>query len=60
MEDDRNGDDLVPTSLNAVFEHAELKGRITDFDNLTSIFLNGTNQKYRANMNYIDLAGCVF
>lgn len=59
IEDDGNGENLEPTNLDEVFEHAELKDRmLTEEDNLIRIIdIPERYQKYRANMNYIDLTG---
>ncbi|ODV79478.1 transcription elongation factor Spt6 [Suhomyces tanzawaensis NRRL Y-17324] len=59
IEDEGNGESLEPTSLDEVFEHAELKERmLTEEDNLIRIIdIPERFQKYRANLNYIDLEG---
>ncbi|KAK6454325.1 SH2 domain-containing protein [Scheffersomyces xylosifermentans] len=59
MEDEGNGDALEPTSLDEVFEHSELKERmLTEEDNLIRIIdIPERYQKFRANLNYIDLEG---
>mmetsp|Transcript_8428 Transcript_8428/g.10490 ORF Transcript_8428/g.10490 Transcript_8428/m.10490 type:complete len:1440 (-) Transcript_8428:1627-5946(-) len=59
MEDEGNGENLEPTSLDEVFEHAELKERmLTEEDNLIRIVdIPERFQKYRSNLNYIDLEG---
>lgn len=57
IEDAGNGENLEPTSLDEVFEHSELKKRmLTEEDNLIRIIdIPERYQKYRANLNYIDL-----
>lgn len=59
IEDDGNAETLEPTTLDEVFEHAELKERmLTEEDNLIRIIdIPERYQKYRANLNYIDLEG---
>jgi transcription elongation factor SPT6 len=59
LEDEGNGENLEPTSLDEVFEHSELKERmLTDDDNLIRIIdIPERYQKYRNNLNYIDLEG---
>ncbi|KAG2732288.1 hypothetical protein G9P44_004705 [Scheffersomyces stipitis] len=59
MEDEGNGEAMEPTSLDEVFEHSELKERmLTEEDNLIRIIdIPERYQKYRANLNYIDLEG---
>lgn len=59
IEDDGNGESLEPASLDEVFEHSELKERmLTEEDNLIRIIdIPERYQKYRANLNYIDLEG---
>lgn len=57
IEDDGNGENAEPTSLDEVFEHAELKERmLTEEDNVIRIVdVPERYQKYRALLNYIDL-----
>ncbi|CAK7909595.1 transcription elongation factor Spt6p [[Candida] anglica] len=59
IEDDGNGDNMEPTSLDEVFEHAELKERmLTVEDNVIRVVdVPERYQKYRSNLNYIDLDG---
>lgn len=58
IEDEGYGE-LEPTALDEVFEHAELKERmLTEEDNLIRIIDTPERfQKFRANLNYIDLEG---
>lgn len=58
IEDDGNTEQ-EPTALDEVFEHAELKDRmLTEEDNLVRIIdIPERFQKYRANLNYMDLEG---
>lgn len=58
IEDEGNGE-LEPTALDEVFEYSELKERmLTEEDNLIRIIDTPERfQKYRANLNYIDLEG---
>lgn len=58
MEDEGNAENLEPTALEEVFEHAELKQRmLTEEDNLIRIIdIPERFQKYRANLKYVDLA----
>lgn len=58
IEDEGNGE-LEPTALDEVFEYSELKERmLTEEDNLIRIIdIPERFQKYRANLNYIDLEG---
>lgn len=57
--EDEGNNDQEPTALDEVFEHAELKDRmLTEEDNLIRIIdVPERFQKYRANLNYIDLDG---
>lgn len=57
IEDEGNAENLEPTALEEVFEHAELKERmLTEEDNLIRIIdIPERYQKYRNNLNYIDL-----
>lgn len=59
IDDEGNGESLEPTSLDEVFEHSELKERmLTEEDNLIRIIdIPERFQKFRANLNYIDLEG---
>lgn len=59
IEDEGNGESLEPASLDEVFEHSELKERmLTEEDNLIRIIdIPERYQRYRANLNYIDLEG---
>lgn len=58
IEDDGNNDQ-EPTALDEVFEHSELKDRmLTEEDNMIRIIdVPERFQKYRANLNYMDLEG---
>ncbi|KAK6203561.1 SH2 domain-containing protein [Scheffersomyces amazonensis] len=58
-DDERTGEAMEPTSLDEVFEHSELKERmLTEEDNLIRIIdIPERFQKYRANLNYINLEG---
>lgn len=55
--EDEGNNDQEPTALDEVFEHAELKDRmLTEEDNLIRIIdVPERFQKYRANLNYMDL-----
>lgn len=57
--EDEGNNDQEPTALDEVFEHAELKDRmLTEEDNLVRIIdIPERFQKYRANLNYMDLEG---
>ena len=57
IEDDGNAENGEPTALDEVFEHAELRERmLTEEDNLIRIIdVPERFQKFRANLNYIDL-----
>lgn len=57
MEDEGNAENLEPTSLDEVFEHSELKERmLTEEDNMIRVIdVPERLQKYRMNLNYIDL-----
>lgn len=57
--EDEGNNDQEPTALDEVFEHAELKDRmLTEEDNLIRIIdVPERFQKYRANLNYMDLDG---
>lgn len=59
IEDDRNAESVEPTALDEVFEHLELKERmLTEEDNLIRIIdVPERYQRFRANLNYIDLDG---
>ena len=56
IEDEGAGDSGEPTSLNEVFEHAELEERmLTEDDNLIrTVDIPERFQKYRSNFNYVD------
>ncbi|PSK41638.1 transcription elongation factor SPT6 [Candidozyma pseudohaemuli] len=58
LEEEGNNE-LEPTALDEVFEHSELKDRmLTEEDNLIRIIdVPERFQKYRANLNYMDLEG---
>lgn len=58
LEDEGNNEQ-EPTALDEVFEHSELKDRmLTEEDNLIRIIdVPERFQKYRANLNYMDLEG---
>lgn len=58
IEDDGNNEG-EPTALDEVFEHSELKDRmLTEEDNLIRIIdVPERFQRYRANLNYMDLEG---
>ncbi|WEJ95053.1 Transcription elongation factor spt6 [Yamadazyma tenuis] len=57
IEDDGNAESMEPTTLDEVFEHAELKERmLTEEDNLIRIIdIPERFQKYRVSLNYVDL-----
>lgn len=59
IEDDGNRENVEPTSLDEVFEHAELKERmLTEEDNIIRIVdIPERYQKYRSTLNYNDLEG---
>lgn len=57
--EDEGNNDQEPTALDEVFEHSELKDRmLTEEDNMIRIIdIPERFQKYRANLNYMDLEG---
>lgn len=57
--EDEGNNEQEPTALDEVFEHSELKDRmLTEEDNMIRIIdIPERFQKYRANLNYIDLEG---
>lgn len=57
--EDEGNNEQEPTALDEVFEHAELKDRmLTEEDNMIRIIdIPERFQKYRANLNYMDLEG---
>lgn len=59
IEDEGHGDNAEPTSLDEVFEHAELKERmLTEEDNvIRMIDIPERYQRYRSSLNYIELEG---